>query len=290
MRRVLWLGRALLIVVSLIVITASLAILGWFILDDETAEKYTAGQSPTLYSSGPGDDLLDDYAGVFGVAHNSGDSLNAARRAVGNGADIIEIDVVSIDGKLYAAHDQPVRRVGSYVFRGPTLSSVWEAAAQAEVVKLDLKEASPAFIDLVVEFVNARQDRQVIVAARQPESLRVFEEQAPQVYRLLSLSTPSQLAELRADPEALELIDGVTARERLLEDDAVAWLQEQNLMILAWTINDYARLNELVALGVDGVTTDNLTMLELLGGQERGEALLAHAEARRGQRLLQVAP
>lgn len=290
MRHVLVLGRALLIVASLAVIAASLLALTWFVVDDERAEKYTAGRSPTLYWGAAADGLLDDYAGVFGVAHNSGDSLSAARRAVANGADIIEIDVVSVDGKLYAAHDQPVRRFGAYVFRGPALSTVWDAAAEAEVVKLDLKEASPAYLALVVEFVNARPDRQVIVAAREPDSLRVFEERAPQVFRLLSISTAAQLEALHEDAETQALVDGVTSRERLLDDRELAWLKERQFMVLAWTVNDYERLNELVALGVDGVTTDNLAMLELLGGQERGEALLARAAAHRIMRLLQEAP
>jgi hypothetical protein len=36
-------------------------------------------------------------------------------------------------------------------------------------------------------------------------------------------------------------------------------------------------MNELVKLGVDGITTDNLAIIELLGGQERDETLLSRA-------------
>jgi len=36
------------------------------------------------------------------------------------------------------------------------------------------------------------------------------------------------------------------------------------LLILAWTVNDSQRLNELVRLGVDGITTANLAILQAL--------------------------
>ena len=37
-----------------------------------------------------------------------------------------------------------------------------------------------------------------------------------------------------------------------------------------WTVNDLEWMNALMALGVDGITTDNLAVMELLGGQSGG--------------------
>lgn len=282
MQRVVLLSRALVISVSVLVIAASLGVLTWFVFYEETAEKHTVGQRPALFwGRFEVTLLLDDYAGVFGVAHNSGDGLAATRRAIASGADVIEIDVISLDGELYAAHDQPVRRFGAYVFRGPRLRTVWAASEGADVIKLDLKESSPAFLELVVSFVNAHQHRQIIVSAREPSSLRVLAERAPQVFRVLSVATQAGLEELHEDAELIALIDGVTIRQSLLDESSAGWLRDHSLLILAWTVNDIKRVNELVALGVDGITTDNLTILELLGGQQRAEALLAHAADRR---------
>jgi hypothetical protein len=282
MRRVVQLSRALVIGVSMLIIAASLGVLAWFVFYEETAEKYTVGQRPLLFwGRFEVTLLLDDYAGVFGVAHNSGDGLAATRRAIASGADVIEIDVISVNNALYAAHDQPIRRFGAYVFRGPRLSTVWAASEGADVIKLDLKETSPAFLELVVAFVNAHQERQVVVSAREPSSLRVFGERAPQVFRVLSVATQDRLEQLREDTELIALIDGVTIRQSLLNESSTGWLRGNSLLILAWTVNDIERVNELVALGVDGITTDNLTILELLGGQQRAEALLAHAADRR---------
>jgi len=52
------------------------------------------------------------------------------------------------------------------------------------------------------------------------------------------------------------------------------WLKGEQVYVLAWTVNDLTRVNELVRLGVDAMTTDNLAIMELLGGQRRGERLL----------------
>ena len=61
--------------------------------------------------------------------------------------------------------------------------------------------------------------------------------------------------------------------------DIMATFKAREQRIIAWTVNDLARVNELVRLGVDGITTDNLAILSLLGGRERTEPLLRRREA-----------
>jgi glycerophosphoryl diester phosphodiesterase len=68
----------------------------------------------------------------------------------------------------------------------------------------------------------------------------------------------------------------VSIRETLLDEETVDWLKEQELLILAWVVDDGFRMNELVEMGVDAITTDNLAIMELLGGGERGERELVH--------------
>ncbi len=48
-------------------------------------------------------------------------------------------------------------------------------------------------------------------------------------------------------------------------NDLVAWLRQHKLLVLAWTVNDGQRFNELVRLGVNGITTANLAILRALG-------------------------
>ena len=85
---------------------------------------------------------------------------------------------------------------------------------------------------------------------------------------------PARFRALQADPTLVALVDGVTIRQDLLDEPTVDWLNERGLTALAWTVNDLTRVNELVRLGVDAITTDNLAIMELLGGQRRGEAPL----------------
>ncbi len=63
------------------------------------------------------------YGEVMGSAHNSGGSVEATLEAIIFGADVIEADVVEIDGQLYTAHTPPLPIIGPRFFRGPPSSA-----------------------------------------------------------------------------------------------------------------------------------------------------------------------
>lgn len=264
-------------------IVVSLAALAVFVFVPDVAEEYTAGLRPTqFYDPLPPDlvaaDLGRDYEQVFGVAHNSGDSVAATLEALAHGADAIEIDVVSLDGTLYSSHAPPLPWIGRRVFRGPSLETIWTAAAQTDLVKFDLKESSPAFHELVRDFVAVHRRRQrVVVASPHPAAHRFFADRMPDVARFLSVGDREGLAALRADPELAALIDGVTIRETLVDAETARWFHDHELRVLAWTVDELDRANELIRLGVDAITTDNRALLALFGGQQRGEGSLDDA-------------
>jgi glycerophosphoryl diester phosphodiesterase len=276
MRSILTAGRAAIHGVAIAIIAGSMLILSWFAIAGESAERLIAGEQPIQFFVPLEVDLLDDYSAVFGIAHNSGDSVAVAREALEHGADVIEIDVVAIGGRLHAAHDVPPRYVDRYVSRAPTLDAVWQVARGADAVALDLKESSPRYLDLVIAFLNEHPDHQLIVSSREPTALRRIEERAPHAFRFLSIGTHAHFEALRRDPGLVTYLDGVGIRETLIDADVAGWLQASGLMIHAWTVNDGARMNELVELGVDAITTDNLAIMQLLGGLRRGEEQLLH--------------
>jgi hypothetical protein len=105
-------------------------------------------------------------------------------------------------------------------------------------------------------------------------ALRKFREDAPWVIRLLSVPNEQTLEKLQSSPGMVADIDGVSIRQSILDEEAATWLKEQRLLILAWVVNDAHRLNELVRLGIDAAVSDNLAMIELLGGHGRAEAAL----------------
>lgn len=253
------------------VIGMALAALVFLVAFSDRAEQYLSGVQPYQFLGKLDAELLGDYGQVFGLAHNSGDSVGAARKSLRNGADVIEIDVITIGSTLYAGHDRPLPFVGSQVFRGPQLETVWEVSEEAEVIKLDLKQTSAGYVDRVIRFLEEREERPLIVSSHSAEVLARFEAEYPSAVRLLSIKTPLAFETLQGDERALEIIDGVTVRHTLLDEATVGWLKERGYLILAWTVNDLGRVNELVRLGVDAITTENLAILQLLGDNRKGE-------------------
>jgi len=234
---------------------------------DAVAERFTAGLTPVQFSQRLKADLLDDYGRIVGVAHNAGDDVAAANEAVAHGVDAVEIDVTSVGGQLHASHDAPVPFLDTLFFRGPTLEEAWETARLRDTVVLHLKETSRRYLDQVGEFLRVREPRRVIFQTRDAESLRVLRRTVPSAWRLLLLFRPRDVERLRSDAELVEMIDGVSVRDSVLEPELQSWLRRRRLAIFAWTINDDRRMNELVERGVDGIITDRLDIMALLGGR-----------------------
>lgn len=269
-------GRALcwaIALLSLLVSAASLALLGMFIFNPDGSEEFTVSRRPTLYHDVFENDereFLDTtYQEVIGFGHNSGGRIEATLQAIIFGADVIEVDVVEIDGELYAAHTPPLPIIGPRFFRGPTLEEVWFASYRTTGFMLDLKEDSPSYLELVAQFIEARPlTRDIIVASRSPEVLATLRERVPDAVLLLSVSSPDKFATLQTDETLQQTIDGVTMRESLINVEEATWLYEHELLTFAWTVNDIGRANELIRLGVDGITTDNLALLALFAAPE----------------------
>lgn len=260
-------------ILSVLAMLASVTLLAMFIVNPDGSEEFTVSRRPTLFHQVFENDqreFLDDtYQRVIGSAHNSGGRIEATLQAIIFGADVIEVDVVQLDGQLHAAHTPPLPLIGPRFFRGPTLEEVWTASYRAGALKLDLKESSPDYVELVARFLETRPlHREVMVASRSPQVLATLRERAPEAILLLSVPSDDAFRDLQADPPLQALIDGVTMRESLLDIDVVTWLTEEELIVFAWTVNDIGRANELIRLGVDGITTDNLALLSLFANVE----------------------
>jgi hypothetical protein len=262
----------LIVTVSIGAIGFCLFVLGVLAFDPERGETWTSGLRPAQFFEELDAELLDDYGDAFGVAHNSGDSIKATLEAVSYGADVIEVDVVSFNGRLYASHGMPVPLIGESVFRGPDLATIWIASAGAGAIKFDLKDSTPAFREMLFDFLEIRRgQRRVVLVSDDPALLRLAADREPTAIRIFSIANADRLRLIEDDPAFAAIVDGVSIRHTLLDEEVAAWLEAHNLLTLAWTVNHLDRVNELVRLGVDGVTTDNLAILKLLGNRERGD-------------------
>ena len=209
--------------------------------------------------------LARDYPRVLGVAHNAGNNLGTLSTALRYGADVIEIDVISARGRLVAGRNQPWGWLTRQLFRGPTLVQAWDGAAAAGIIKLDLKQTDRRFLNDLVAFLAARAgSRRVMISSRDSSALLYLHSRLPGVTMLFSVAGPDAVHQLKSDSALQRSIGGVSVFQGLVDTNLVTWVHAHKLVILAWTVNDSERFNQLVRLGVDGITTDNLAILQAL--------------------------
>jgi hypothetical protein len=251
----------------------------WTVILRDLTQRYTRGERPGQFSGHLDADLLDDYGLVFVIAHNAGDDAETAQTALAHSADAVEVDVIMVDGRLYAAHATPPRLIGVRLFRGPRLEDAWEIVAKADAVALDLKDDSTEYEDALVTFLESRPHEQIVLSSRSIESLIRLKERLPNAHVYLSVPNRDAFDSLVAEHALAPQLDGVSMHHRHITEEIMATLKARDQRIIAWTVNDLTRVNELVRLGVDGITSDNLAILSLLGGRERTEPLLRRREA-----------
>ena len=230
-------------------------------------QAYTGAAPPAQFYQKvqPEPALAQDYPRVLGVAHNAGNNLGTLATAERYGADVIEIDVISARGQLVAGRDQPWPWLARQLFRGPALAKAWDHAAAAGIVKLDLKQTDRAFLDDLVAFVAPRaKSRRVMISSGDRGALLYLQSRLPDVTLLFTVAGPDAVHQLQSDPALQKAIGGVSVFQGLVDANLVTWVHQHNLLILAWTVNDSQHLNQLVRLGVDGITTANLAILRAL--------------------------
>lgn len=237
------------------------------------AEEARWGEPPPQFYRPLDADLHLGNADVLAVAHNAGDDGQSSDLAVARGADVIEIDVRAVDGRLYAAHLAPPAWLPTIAYRAPTLSEAWNRTAGARFVEIDLKDTSPLAVRSVVSFLKSHRDgRRVFVSARGIAALETFREQTPDAIRLLSIGDRHGLQALLDDPSQAEMLNGVSILAGLLDANTMAWFKSRGLLVAAWTVNDVAQLNDLIALGIGAVTTDNLAILDAMRSAQQHHA------------------
>ncbi len=210
--------------------------------------------------------LAGSYSAVLGIAHNAGNNQTTTRAAIAAGADVVEIDVIMARGQLVAGRPHHWQWLAGLVFRGPTLAQAWQYTSAAPEVKLDLKQSDQAFLDALVAFLREHggDPGRVLVTSPDVGALSYLQSRLPGVTLLFSANGPDAVRRLRADTRLQGAIGGVSVFQGLVDADLVAWAHARHLLVLGWTVDDAARLDQLVRLGVDGVTTANLAVLRAL--------------------------
>ena len=230
-------------------------------------QRYTGSAPPPQFYEKvqPEPALARDYQRVLGVAHNAGNNLGTLSTALHYGADVMEIDVISARGQLVAGRNHWWGWLARQVFRGPTLVQAWDGAAAAGIIKLDLMQTDRGFLDDLVAFLAPRAgSRPVMISSRDLSALLYLHRRLPDVTMLFSVAGPDAVHQLKSDSALQRAIGGVSVFQGLVDTNLVTWVHAHRLVILAWTVNDSERFNQLVRLGADGITTGNLAILRAL--------------------------
>ena len=181
----------------LVVALAAAVIVAWPLV-----QRYTGAAPPAQSYERVQLDPALDYAKVLGVAHNAGNNPGTLATALRDGADVIEVDVLSAHGQLVGGRPQPWSWLAERLFRGPTLAEAWNQAAAADVLKLDLMQTDHKFLDELVAFLTARSSsRRVMISSRDMGALAYLHR------RRTSAALMTQL-HVRRDTAAVDLVDG----------------------------------------------------------------------------------
>jgi len=203
---------------------------------------------------------------VLAVAHNAGNNAATTAAALRYGAEVIEIDVVRVRGRLAAGRAHGWWWLAERVFRGETLASAWDHAAAAKIVKLDLQQNDRGLLDALISFLRrVPANRPVMVSTRDPGAIEYLRPRvAPAVTLLFSVPFPDAVTRVETDRALSAAIGGISVFQGLVTASLVTWAHQRKLLVIAWTVNDGTRLNQLQRLDIDGITTANLAMMRAL--------------------------
>ncbi len=206
------------------------------------------------------------------IAHRAGNSLAGLHAANSLGADVIECDVHEHRGQLEVRH---LKTAGPLPFlwdrwelasaSAPRLGllELLEADRHATLFMLDLKgrrtSAARAVADLLHE---SGRDRPVMVCGRHWPSVDVLAD-LPFVLPVLSARNRLELSQLRERVRRAR-VHGVSVHRSLLTSEIVAELRASVELVMTWPINDLDLLQSTVAIGANGVISDEPTVLRAL--------------------------
>ncbi|GAB3943455.1 glycerophosphodiester phosphodiesterase family protein [Kribbella albertanoniae] len=218
--------------------------------------------------------IITGHRGALGTEPEN--TLRSFRRAVADGCDEIELDLrVTADGELVILHDATVDRTtnGTGEVASLTLTELrgldaglgevvptWSETVAAVDVRFQAEVKAEAAVPLLAD--SLRSDpalaARTLVTSFHPEILLAARRAFPGVTtgRIFGRTTPDVLA-LTREAEATWALCGITG----LTSAFVAELHTAGLSVTAWPVPDAATLEQAVALGVDGITTDNPHLL-----------------------------
>jgi glycerophosphoryl diester phosphodiesterase len=214
------------------------------------------------------------------VAHRAANSLPRLREAVAAGADIVEADVWLHRGRLEVRHSKtagplPVlwdrwslERLSAQPFE---LIALLTALPPGTRLMLDAKGVNPGLPGLVTRVArDVRPDMRLLICSQNWSQLERFRPYSD-VDLVHSIGNRRQLAAAWPVLHDAGYV-AISIHARLLTPDVVTRLKRHVAAVITWPVNTAVQLERVLALGVDGFTSDNLALVARVT-QQRCEAV-----------------
>jgi glycerophosphoryl diester phosphodiesterase len=220
--------------------------------------------------------IITGHRGALGTEPEN--TLRSFRRAVADGCDEIELDLrVSADGELVIMHDAAVDRTtsGSGEVAALTLAELraldaglgeqvptWAETVAAIDVRFQAEVKAEAAVPLLAQSLKSDPSlaARTLVTSFHPEILLAVRAAFPDVTTGHIFGRTPELADVITRTRAAEApwsLCGIAG----LTPEAVDALHAAGLQVTAWPVPDPTTLAQAIALGVDGITTDNPHLL-----------------------------
>jgi glycerophosphoryl diester phosphodiesterase len=213
--------------------------------------------------------LLRDGGPLLRIGHRGAASLapantlQAIEAAIDVGVDMVELDVLSVGGRVVLAHS--ARELGPEAAGLDDALDLLAERSPETLVLVDLKVSGPDFERDLVDLLAEREAiEKTLAASGSAAVLRRLRVLDPALATSLTyprgrfflpkrLLLPFRIAGLLEAAGA----SAATLRQQVISKAVVERCHELGVPVLAWTVNRRGVLDRLDRLGVDGVITDD---------------------------------
>jgi hypothetical protein len=208
------------------------------------------------------------------IAHRGGNSRAALGQALAAGVDWIEVDCWRHYGRLIASHDRPLWplpltsdgwRLRLAMERPLLLPELIAATRDGPQLLLDFKGLNPRLARSVAEALQAGDAvGRAAVCGQSWPVLEAAARLAPGLRVVYSFGNAAHVLAMRRRPPTAPPLTAASVAHSLLTPQLMREFRDRGIAVIAWTVNDPARAQELAALGVAGITSDRLDLLTRL--------------------------
>jgi glycerophosphoryl diester phosphodiesterase len=201
------------------------------------------------------------------IAHAAGNSEAAALAAIPDGPDFLEVDLWAHNGHLEARHERaayplPLLFEKWYLRLAPrspfSLKALFVTLRSQAAVMLDMKNGGERAAQMLRDSIEGAPGVTVAASSQSWNLLRAVADHCPGVDLFYSIDVTAKLDLFFSVNERDQRPRGVSCKHTLLTKEIVEMLHARGLLVLAWTVDDVGRARELVAMGVDGLTTHHV--------------------------------